>query len=158
MIWVDQGKARHGVIAPKSPAAHIPALLPSPTQILSYTQLCPHSLSSYYHIVLLSLTQPNTLSVPKVTSHTKVSPPLILFRQQGLSEALPPHFQTNTLLSFPPYPSIPSPSCRSRSEGIPFIFLLYVQSLTRQCFSKQSRPPPQHSILNTNSLLVSFLI
>jgi hypothetical protein len=42
-------------------------------------------------------------------------------------------------------------------KGIPFISSLYGQSLTRQCFFIQARPPPQHSILNTNSLQVSFL-
>lgn len=111
--------------------------------------LLPHSPVSVSRCQILS-------SVPEVPSPTKVSPPLIVFRQQGLSEPRPPPFQTNALLSFQTCPSIPPPSCWSRSEGSPFIFLL-VRSITDAPVSfLQARPPPQRYLLNTNSLPVSF--
>jgi hypothetical protein len=144
------------VIAPKSRPPIFLRSFPRPPKFsLTLNSALTHFLpttthSTVSHSQILS-------SVPEVTLHTKVSPPLISHRQQGLSETLPPHFQTNTLLSFAPYPSIPSPSCWSRSEGIPFIFLI-VRSITdATVLFIQARPPPQHCLLESNSSQVSFL-
>lgn len=127
------------MIAPKSesPAAHIPALLPSPTQILSYTQLCPHIHTlptTTTHSTTVSPTAKYSLSTKRSLHIQRSVRRLFLFASRANQRCF--HHTFTPILCFH---FLHTRRFRHRPVGrdlkaFRLFSSLYGQSLTRLCF------------------------